>query len=308
MFRVLSVILPNDIQDSSQYYVAHIDVEERRVTVYNAWHNTSAQVFQNEDFELPSLNKLAKAGNKANVYRNRKLNFFQPEQVIGFDERQLVTRQTSYPWNTIGLIRMYRGFSIASFCTGVLIEDRVVLTSAHCLYDQNRDEFYDAYTFSPGESEGYKPYGTYYSTNQMVTKAYSGGKDAFDFGLMLLTRSPPVGQMVVGYSCSVTSADLNIAGYPYDLRYSNSRLDMYAEFCADTPIDMCPSTDISQVFHFCDTSGGMSGAPMWQYNSYTGERKIRAIHSGSYILLNKAIAVTPYVLDFILDTFDYWGV
>jgi len=52
----------------------------------------------------------------------------------------------------------------------------------------------------------------------------------------------------------------------------------------------------------------MSGAPMWEYSSATGERTIRAVHYSSGVgNYNVATAITPFVLDFIRDTMDGWG-
>jgi len=52
----------------------------------------------------------------------------------------------------------------------------------------------------------------------------------------------------------------------------------------------------------------MSGAPMWEYNTLTGERTIRAIHySAGSGFFNKATAITPFVFDFIQDKMDDWG-
>jgi Trypsin len=88
-------------------------------------------------------------------------------------------------------------------CSGSLVGPGVVLTAAHCLYNNQMMDGPDGYlqgpfSFVPGQTAlgpewGHvptQPYGTYYARNWWVTSWWANGDPGYDWGLILLEPDP----------------------------------------------------------------------------------------------------------------------
>ena len=213
------------------------------------------------------------------------------EAVIGDDTRAQITRTTSYPWRTIGLIRVkwdngkwYQG-------TGALVGPQHVLTCAHNLHDKNEAgatdkwavefEFYAGQTAmtEPNPAGGVRanrnarPYGkagwkkVYYWTTWLTTKDR-------DFDMMLVVLDKPIGDTVgwMGRETGGTDVDgwRQLSGYPGDK-------PAFEQWWAGGTVS---AETKYQIRYPNDTFGGHSGSPVWYYNGTADSRYIRAVHIG----------------------------
>lgn len=197
--------------------------------------------------------------------------------VQGTDERTRIFDTTSYPNRTIGRIDIG--------CTGTLIGPKIVLTAGHCVFDLKTKKWNTNMTFSPGQNENSKPYGTVNVVRSISTKAYTEeGKTEWDFAVLILAEpiGNKVGWMAYAYDESLKSLSVNINGYPGDKPYGT----MWHSFCGTKDV----KTEL--LTYLCDTYKGNSGSAVYQYNAQKGERKIFGIHTTGTSAQNHATRIT----------------
>jgi V8-like Glu-specific endopeptidase len=65
---------------------------------------------------------------------------------------------STFPYRAIGKLFFFDGFG-DSTCTGTVIQRRLVLTAAHCIYQPNGGFYFDHFTFVPAYNRGRAPFG-----------------------------------------------------------------------------------------------------------------------------------------------------
>eukprot|EP01025_Chloroclados_australasicus_P044482 TRINITY_DN4823_c0_g3_i2.p1 TRINITY_DN4823_c0_g3~~TRINITY_DN4823_c0_g3_i2.p1 ORF type:complete len:461 (+),score=24.87 TRINITY_DN4823_c0_g3_i2:222-1604(+) len=243
------------------------------------------------------------------------------ESVIGENDLKMIRNTTSFPFNTIGRFQ-HLG------CTGFLIEDYMVLTSAYCVYDRRMGQYYfqdedilpSAFDFTPGQNgPGDAPFGTlkwafavapaeYRVDLATTTEEDLKAADEYDFALVILKDSfieaceakgdEYCGFMSLKDECRDVEIGLNLAGYRQETELgANLTERLWVSKCQDQKID-CSSY---QFNHTCDTTAGMAGAPLWIYaqrgNSVVNI--VRGIHSINQPRINRALTLTTEHLNTI---------
>lgn len=119
------------------------------------------------------------------------------------DARTVVSDTSVFPFNTIGLIRMYgEDGSLSGHCSGALIKASVILTAGHCIWHTETNAFIGGADFTPGynpAADSPAPYGTVNVVKMAVPKLFTECTDAsdenygpchqaVDFGLMLIVE------------------------------------------------------------------------------------------------------------------------
>lgn len=185
-----------------------------------------------------------------------------PLSVIGSDDRVHITSTTSYPWQSI--VKLYTTWGADTYIgSGVMIDKNHVLTAGHCVYDIFLGGWADSIRVIPGMDNGNEPYGHAWATDMRCYLDWRTSHDhQHDFAVLTLDRD--IGLQTewmelytTDASSSVYTGDLNVAGYPADLDYG---LNMYWDY------DVGRYANEYNHWYYLDTTGGMSGSPVWIYD------------------------------------------
>lgn len=201
-----------------------------------------------------------------------------PRNVIGEDERTLVSNTTVYPYSAMGQLEFGNG----TFCSGTVISRNAILTAAHCVYDMETNEWFQLHRFTPGrfraDDRVEDPFGEWYPTSATVYQAYKGAVKSkhrfnYDYAVVLLAPREDgctfIGDVVGFAGIRKTELgekslnDATINGYPQDMAYGS----MWSTGnCYGDAFD-CLQLD-HYVCYYCDTAGGLSGAAILDSENY----------------------------------------
>ncbi|GIW18993.1 hypothetical protein [Tepidiforma sp.] len=149
------------------------------------------------------------------------------------DERYPMANANLPLIRTIALVGIYVGNQYVGHCTGFMVNPIVLMTAAHCLYENGR--FYDRVVIVPGyNGESYGPFGVAASAKMVVPRGWAEGRgarvpnpnipDEFDWGIAVVDN-PPWGRALEPYPYLADAPDsfftsgaveLFTAGYPGD--------------------------------------------------------------------------------------------
>lgn len=210
------------------------------------------------------------------------------ESVIGSDSRTQVTNTTSAPSSSIVQIE----FNAGSICTGALISDDTVLTAGHCVHRGGTGSAADyswGIRVAPGRNGSRDPYGRCGATELYTDQRWidSANTNA-DWGVIKLDCAVGNTTGWLGYTGttgSLAGSTATVRGYPGD----KPRGTMW------TMTGSVSSTQPEKVFYTMDTSGGQSGAPV-----YNSSASIVAIHTNGGST-NSGTRITPALARY-LDT------
>lgn len=259
-----------------------------------------------------------------------------PQTIIGEDSRSLVANTTINPYRSICRVEMtynnvynqvtHRNDTRTYIGTAFFVGPNVLMTAGHVLYSDvttasqvgtQVDVTYDDGVFNPRFPDSIVvqpavygtisaitlPYGEFEVSQGYIQKEYyTGGSNNFDYDWGVLKIDEDIGYQLGYMSLSAYSGNgkptntLHVAGYPGDKEPNM--------FEADGNI-----TDVTdyQYRHDADTTGGMSGSPMY-YQRSGNSYNICSIHVGYtnalFTTYNISRRIDSFIIDFVLSVSD----
>jgi protease YdgD len=190
------------------------------------------------------------------------------KNIFGSDDRQPITA-TQSPWSAIG--RLSNG------CTATLIDTRLILTAAHCVFNPDGSWTNENMTFSPNMISG--------------SARHTVGTERVWYG----TRTPYSDSASVGADWAIYLLDTDL-GSTYgwvgvkDYNPSNGDYISVAGYSADYDGGYTATVHLDcrvqgrdpsgNFYHDCDMTRGSSGGPVFASFGGSSERVIVGVQSG----------------------------
>ena len=210
----------------------------------------------------------------------------------GEDDRRPVDMST-WPHRAIAYVEILDDFGFhLSNCTGAVIGTGLVLTAAHCVYDPDGSQWgggwAPALRIAPAKNGSLEPYSYQFAVDALVPNGWSTGSSAYDWGLILLPdarMTSATGEIPLGV---FTTATLSSPTFGISLvGYAGERSTWgVVPYGASRP-SFVQVTD-TRLYYDIDTSGGQSGAPVWQ----TSAPRVLGVHTLGGALANSATRMT----------------
>lgn len=196
-------------------------------------------------------------------------------------------------------------------CSGTVINSDsglIVVTAAHCVFDDETRDYYDRITFEPGYERGVAPFGTWEAEDWWVPSQYLEANDrwldgadddgwmGFDFGFIRFApqRGTTLEDVAGGQGISFT-AETNgvvIAGYPGNEPFDAEVL----RYCAEDDLSYGTGGDANYGAD-CEMGDGASGSGfVSNLDPATGAGHITAVYSngGESGAYGPPLGVTAY--------------
>lgn len=237
----------------------------------------------------------------------------KPENVIGVDNRVVVSNTSMTPWRCICHLEVEYERGPVGFGTGFLVSEHAVITAAHVLVDRstdgwNRPRKARRVRVVPGRNGALAPYGYFVSEKFEVPDGWAAanadqdGASAFDYAAVFVPDDLKISEENYGkrlgyFGLKAFTDDeaarksllfVNNAGYPHEadkpygtLWYNAGRVGKVGD---------------TFVEYLVDTEGGQSGSPVYFFDEKKNERYVIAIHTtGDFV--NRGLRITAKVFD-----------
>jgi len=225
------------------------------------------------------------------------------------DERVRVEATDEIPWRAIADLDVhFSGDIFGSFktCTGFFVAPRIVVTSAHCIYDHQRNGYADEVKIMPGRNGRRQPLGSQtVSTDALYVPQrwieLRGGGDMhaseYDYGIITLPDETLGNQ--VGFWFNLAGTDelpghlVNVSGYPSDkFDLACPLLREGCQLWTDAGYVSFKDELPRLAYYDAYTVKGQSGSPVW-YVDDDGIYNVVAINTGAvYAVLSAGPRVT----------------
>ena len=203
--------------------------------------------------------------------------------VIGADERVVVRDTTEAPWRSVVHLVFFDSSGEATgSCTGTVVGDNVVLTSAHCVHPRTRTGP-ESILVIPGEAGfGNNPFGSAVATRVTFPAGWADtGQPRYDVALVHLNGAP-FGNRLAPYLTLAAVPDayfedpglvLFSAGYPGDKAVGT----MWRTVANDWAVDP------DFIYMETDTFSGQSGASIIVSHEGRDDALLVGVHRGGLV-------------------------
>lgn len=225
---------------------------------------------------------------------------FQPDMhindIIGNDDRTLVTNTTTLPYSAICRLEIrYPKSSDPYIGTACLITSDIAITAAHCLYDEELGGFATSVTIYPGGNGSTSPYGYTTSKTLTIPTDFKENSDPeHDYGAIKLnSRISSCGHLnaLDGDRYIKGASEILTAGYPQTGAHK-----MYQ--CKGN----ITSYDDDTLEYDMDCTGGQSGSPILA--KYNNKYIVVGIHGYGHASYNSGVRYTSEFDDLVNKVLD----
>ena len=179
------------------------------------------------------------------------------DSIFGTDDRIQITGTTAYPARATVMITRNGN----AHCSGWMIGPNTVATAGHCVHSGgSAGSWYSGLVAWPGRNGASAPYGGCASKLSYSVSGWTvNGDEQFDYGVIKLNCT--IGNTVGWYGYFWQSASLSglptlVSGYPGEKAFGT-------QWRGDWTSRTVATVTAEQVFYPNDTTGGMSGSPVY---------------------------------------------
>lgn len=223
-------------------------------------------------------------------------NRITPYSIIGEDDAYNIVDTYLDPYRAVCHLTTYWDtdndgyYDIVSGGTGFMVEQRILFTNAHVIYNTERGGYCDKVEVAPARNQYMTPYGPYTADKVFIVKDYYEKPDEwddYDFGMIVLNNKN-VGNKtgwfgLKPYATDLVGTDVSLVGYPQDRdpkRHTMWRSDGKVTYQYE-----------KTIAHNCDTLPGNSGSPV-----FNSDNQVVAIHNAGGTTQNYAVLLTNPVI------------
>lgn len=227
----------------------------------------------------------------------RDLFLYQPEVIIGPDDRIRVTNTRAWPYSVQGHMIMQFPNGKVYIGSGTMISKHHVLTAGHCVYSKEDGGWATSVQFNAAQNDNTMPFGSVNASRLLSVTGWTTNNDrAYDMGMLILqsdlgAQTGWFGVITVPDDSELIRKRVNVTGYPGD----KGGQQMW------THADAIKSLTQENAYYDIDTVGGQSGSGVWStFSGHTGE-KVACIHTTGASTGNGATRISRPKFDRIVD-------
>lgn len=202
-----------------------------------------------------------------------ELEFPEPEDVCGRDDRVRISPATNIPWRWICQLIITRADGSGSRCTGWFIGPRTVMTAGHCIYSHAAGGWARQIEVIPGMDGASRPFGSQIGTSFRSVLGWTRDRNhEYDYGAIILPNNN-LGNRVGSFGFAALSDSelqnllVNNSGYPADKPFGTQWFNA----------GRITRVTARKLYYLVDTFGGHSGSPVWRY--LNGQRHAVGVHA-----------------------------